>query len=41
VVTLGEEEIGRCPLVADRDSERISFLGLWWRLYGRVLGAAG
>jgi len=41
VVTLGGEEVGRCPLVADRDSERITFLGLWWRLYKRVLGAAG
>lgn len=33
------EELGRCPLVADRDAGTISYLGLWWRLFTRVLGA--
>jgi len=39
VVRLGDTEIGRFPLVSDRDVGRISLPGLWWRLFARVLGA--
>lgn len=38
-VTRDGREIGRFDLVSDRDVERISYLGLWWRLFARVLGA--
>jgi len=38
VVRRNGTEVGRYPLVADRDVGRVSFLGLWWRLFGRVLG---
>ncbi len=38
VIRRGDEEIGRCPLVADRDVGQMSYLGLVWRLICRVLG---
>lgn len=39
VVSRDGTELGRYALVSDRDVGRISFLGLWWRLFSRVLGA--
>jgi D-alanyl-D-alanine carboxypeptidase (penicillin-binding protein 5/6) len=39
VVSRAGTELGRYTLVSDRDVGRISFLGLWWRLYSRILGA--
>lgn len=38
ILRQGEQEIGRWALVADRDVEPISFAGLVWRLFLRVLG---
>ncbi len=39
VVSRNGTELGRCTLVSDRDVGRLSFPGLWWRLFTRLLGA--
>lgn len=37
VFTLDGKEIGRTPVYADGEAERIGFFGLWWRIFGKFL----